>query len=398
MLNNYDVYVAFNQCKKIYGVTEVHVQLIAKQLGVLAGDVIDVIDANSSLYATRMNSANSNYTSNVSGSEYAGMIVTGITAIPYLSTKSIIREADNGGTIVLTPSTSTFANSTSTENWTVDVGLTGLTLVSVNAGTATKTLTFTGTAKPGTISIKCKAAGIKSGVASDTLYFDVPEINFDYTTLSAIEARVTDLETLLGEEGGERAADLLSRISGLEDDVEVVQDVIQEKVTFATATAADEILVLGAKPTYGDEVTIGTVTYTLVNALTEPAEANEVLVGASAETCIDNLVTAITVGASGLVVSAGTIAHPLVTAVKKDADEMIVTAKTNGKAGNDIPIDATFESELNLWTASATKLSGGIDGTVGAIGKIVFDDNNVYIATAECTISNSDGWKYVVLT
>jgi hypothetical protein len=194
MLNNYDVYVAFNQCKKIYGVTEVHVQLIAKQLGVLAGDVIDVIDANSSLYATRMNSANSNYTSNVSGSEYAGMIVTGITAIPYLSTKSIIREADNGGTIVLTPSTSTFTNSTAAGNWTVDVGLTGLTLASVNNLTATKTLTFTGTAKPGTISIKCKADGIKSGVASDTLYFNVPEINFDYTTLSAIEARVTAAE------------------------------------------------------------------------------------------------------------------------------------------------------------------------------------------------------------
>jgi len=198
MLNNYDVYVAFNQCKKIYGLTEVHVQLIAKQLGVLAGEVVDVIDANSSLYSTRMNPANSNYINSVSGNEYPGMIVTGITAIPYLSTTSIIREADNGGTIVLTPSTGTFTNSNSTANWTVDVGLTGLTFASVNNATATKTLTFTGTAKPGTISIKCKASGMTSGIASDTLYFEVPEINFDYSTLSAIEARVTVNETDIG--------------------------------------------------------------------------------------------------------------------------------------------------------------------------------------------------------
>ena len=203
MLNNYDVYVAFNQCKKIYGVTEVHVQLIAKQLGVLAGEVIDVIDANSSLYSTRMNPANSNYTSNVSGSEYAGMIVTGITTIPYLSTSSVIREADNGGTIVLTPSTSTFKNSTSTDNWIVDVGLTGLTLASVNNQTATKTLTFTGTAHPGTISIKCKSTGITSGVASDTIYIDIAALRVDYSAISNIAAGVTaiegDVETLQGE-------------------------------------------------------------------------------------------------------------------------------------------------------------------------------------------------------
>ena len=203
MLNNYDVYVAFNQCKKIYGVTEFHVQLIAKQLGVLAGEVVDVIDANSSLYSTRMNPANSNYTSNVSGSEYAGMIVTGITVIPYLSTKSIIREADNGGTIVLTPSTSTFRSSTSTDNWIVDVGTTGLSLASVNNQTATKTLTFTGTAQTGTISIKCKSTGITSGVASDTIYIDIAALRVDYSAISNIAAGVTaiegDVETLQGE-------------------------------------------------------------------------------------------------------------------------------------------------------------------------------------------------------
>ena len=93
--------------------------------------------------------------------------------------------------------------------------------------------------------------------------------------------------------------------------------------------------------------------------------------------------------------SAGTVAHALVTAVKKDGDEMTVTAKTKGKAGNDIVLDSDFASESNLWTGSAEALSGGIDGTVGAIGKIVFDDSRIYIATTECTISDSTGWKFV---
>jgi hypothetical protein len=396
MLNNYSIYSAFNSCKKIYGLSEVHVQLIAKQLGVLAKDVVDVIDANPTLYTIRMNPVNSNYSNPVSGTEFSGLIVTGITAIPYLTTSSVIREGDNGGTIVLTPSTSTFTSSTSASNWTVSVGTTGLTLSAVGTGTATKVLTFTGTAKPGTISIKCKSTGITSGVASDTYYFDVPELNFDYSTLSAIESRVTGLETLVGAEGG--ADDIVDRLIAAEEAIQDIEDVVQEKVTFAIATAADEILVLGEKPPDGDTVTIDKRTYTLVDALTEPAVADEVLIGASAETCIDNLVTAINVGASGLVVSTGTLAHALVTAVKKDSDEMTVTAKTKGIAGNSIALDSDFDSGSNLWTASAEALSGGIDGTVGAVGKIVFDNNNLYLAVTSCSISDSSGWKTVALT
>jgi hypothetical protein len=363
---------------------------------VLAKDVVDVIDANPTLYTIRMNPVNSNYSNPVSGTEFSGLIVTGITAIPYLTTSSVIREGDNGGTIVLTPSTSTFTSSTSASNWTVSVGTTGLTLSAVGTGTATKVLTFTGTAKPGTISIKCKSTGITSDVASDTYYFDVPELNFDYSTLSAIESRVTGLETLVGAEGG--ADDIVDRLIAAEEAIQDIEDVVQEKVTFATATAADEILVLGAKPTDGDTVTIDKRTYTLVDALTEPAVADEVLIGASAETCIDNLVTAINVGASGLVVSTGTLAHALVTAVKKDSDEMTVTAKTKGIAGNSIALDSDFDSGSNLWTASAEALSGGIDGTVGAVGKIVFDNNNLYLAVTSCSISDSSGWKTVALT
>jgi hypothetical protein len=396
MLNNYSIYAAFNSCKKIYGLSEVHVQLIAKQLGVLAKEVVDVIDANPTLYTTRMNPVNSNYSNAVSGNEFAGLIVTAITAIPYLTTSSVIREADSGGTITLIPSTSTFTSSTSAANWIINAGTTGLTLSAVGAGTATKVLTFTGTAKPGTISIQCKASGMASGVASDTYYFDVPELNFDYSTLSAIESRVAGLETLVGAEGG--ADDIVDRLIAAETAIEDIEDVVQEKVAFATAVAADEILVLGAKPTDGDTVTIGTRTYTLVDELTSPAVANEVLIGASAETCIDNLVTAITVGASGLVVSAGTLAHALVTATKKDDDEMTVVAKTKGIAGNSIVLDSDFTSGSNLWTASAKALSGGVDGTVGSAGKIVFDDNNLYIAVNDCSISDSSGWKTVALS
>jgi hypothetical protein len=365
MLNNYQIYKAFNRCQQIYGITEVHVQLIAKQLGVLASDVIDVINDNSSLYATRMNAANSVYSSKILGDEFGGLIITKITTIPYLTGVTSIREGSDGGTIVLTPQGDTFGASTSTGNWTVDVGQTGLTLASVNSATATKTLTFTGTAKPGTVSIKCKAAGLAGTVNSDTVYIDIPEINFGYSTISGVDTRLTALEKYIPVFG--------------EPDI---------------ATAASEILIVGELPIDDDTVTIGEDTYTFVDSLSNPDEANEVLIGDDAEDCIDNLVTAINDGASVGVVSVGTVAHTLVSAVKKDADELTVTALVKGEAGNDIDIDSAFDSESNLWTESAANLSGGIDGDIAVQGQFYFDADKIYLAIDDCTVTDSNFVEY----
>lgn len=389
-LTHNQVYTAFGRCRQIYGATEIHVQLLAKQLGVLASEILSHIEMYPTLFTTRMNTANSGYENSLLGNEYPGLIIKNISAIPFVTYSTVIKESDNGGTITLTPIGDTFKNLTSTANWTIDVGTTGLTFASVNSGTTTKVLTFTGIAQPGTISILCKAAGMTLGVATETIYVDIPNAAVDYTTLLSVANRLTALETLVGAEGG--ADDIVDKIIALEEAVSDLNSISPESGDVDAAVAANEILVLGALPTDGDTVTIGTITYTLVDALSEPAEANEVLIGVSAETCIDNLVTAITVGASGVVVSTGTLAHALVTAVKKDGDEMTVTAKTKGDAGNDIVLDSDFDSGSNLWTASAEALSGGIDGTVAEAGKILYGASSIWIATAECTISNSDGW------
>ncbi len=182
------IYSAFQACKKIYGTQEVHVQLIAKQLGVTASKIIEHIEANPTLFVTRMNSINSGYENKVLGNEYPGLLVSSVSSLVWLTTSSIIREGDNGGEIVLTPSAGTFTNSTAVANWIIDAGTTGLTLDSVNTATATKTLTFTGTAYSGKLKIACKAAGVSGTSNTDYIEIDIVERNMSAADYSALEA------------------------------------------------------------------------------------------------------------------------------------------------------------------------------------------------------------------
>ena len=197
------IYSAFQACKKIYGTQEVHVQLIAKQLGVTASEIIEHIEANPTLFVTRMNNINSGYENKVLGNEYPGLLVSSVSSLVWLTTSSIIREGDNGGTIILTPSAGTFNASTSVANWIVDAGTTGLTLASVNTATSTKTLTFTGTAYSGKLKIACKAAGVSGTSNTDYIEIDVVERNLSATDYSVIESDLDALETVVGTYSGE---------------------------------------------------------------------------------------------------------------------------------------------------------------------------------------------------
>lgn len=197
------IYSAFQACKKIYGTQEVHVQLIAKQLGVTASEIIEHIEANPTLFVTRMNNINSGYENKVLGNEYPGLLVSSVSSLVWLTTSSVIREGDNGGTIVLTPSAGTFKASTSTENWIIDAGTTGLTLASVNNGTATKTLTFTGTAYSGKLKIACKAAGVSGTSDTDYIEIDIVERNMSAADYSLIESDIAAIETTIGTYSGE---------------------------------------------------------------------------------------------------------------------------------------------------------------------------------------------------
>jgi hypothetical protein len=193
------VYSAFQACKKIYGTQEVHVQLIAKQLGVTASEIIEHIEANPTLFVTRMNSINSGYENKVLGNEYPGLLVSSVSSLVWLTTSSVIREGDNGGTIVLTPSAGTFNASTSVANWIVDAGTTGLTLDSVNSGTATKTLTFTGTAYSGKLKIACKAAGVSGTSDTDYIEIDIVERNMSAADYASLQSEIADLQNSIEE-------------------------------------------------------------------------------------------------------------------------------------------------------------------------------------------------------
>ena len=178
MLTNHQVYSAFEACKQIYGSNEIHVQLIAKQLNVLAIEVVKYLDNNPTLATTRM-------LDKPTITNYAGLIVKSVTQLPCFTTDTVVLEGDSGAVITLTPVGDTVKTSTSTANWTIDSGTTGLSLASVNSGTATKALTFTGTVYAGTLSIVCKATGMTSGVISDEIKIVIPEQDYNYTTIKA---------------------------------------------------------------------------------------------------------------------------------------------------------------------------------------------------------------------
>ena len=171
--------------------------------------------------------------------------------------------------------------------------------------------------------------------------------------------------------------------------------------TFATATAAQGTLTLTDNVTADDEVTIGSITYKFV---AEPAAAYDVNIGDSASDTIDNLIAAITFDGGlgtneGTAYGTGTVAHPDVTAAAGQGDTMTVTAKIKGVAGNAIgttdPTDAGGVIDFG-----AAALAGGIDGQVGATGKIIFTASRAYFCTdgEKCVIADSSGWKTVAIS
>lgn len=111
-----------------------------------------------------------------------------------------------------------------------------------------------------------------------------------------------------------------------------------------------------------ETITIGTITYTLVAALTA---ANQILIGASATATAANLAAAINGAAGeGTVYGTGTKQHPSVSA-SAAAGVVTVTARQIGSIGNQV---VTTETSTVASFAAAT-LTGGFDqGGVRPIG------------------------------
>lgn len=212
MINQKQIYDAFRACKQIYGIDRVHVNLIAKQLGVLAIDVITYINGNPTLVDTRFEAANSGFV-NPDTANYPGVYVTGVSSVPFISTVSRPKVGETGATIVLALSGDTFHETAAgtTTNYTIDAGTTGLTLSTATRNSTTQvTLVFTGTVGLGTLSIKAKAAALTGTVASDIVYLDMTDPAFTASTLAgvnadiiALESDVDGLETAVGTYAGE---------------------------------------------------------------------------------------------------------------------------------------------------------------------------------------------------
>ena len=83
-----------------------------------------------------------------------------------------------------------------------------------------------------------------------------------------------------------------------------------------------------------------------------------------------------------------------VGAVDGDNDTVVLTADVAGIAGNDITIAETITN--GSFAGAATKLSGGVNGTVGEDGEIYKDSSYLYVAVSTNTISGKN-WRKVSL-
>lgn len=146
-----------------------------------------------------------------------------------------------------------------------------------------------------------------------------------------------------------------------------------------------------------ETVTIGTVTYSFVNVLSETngaaAIANQVLFGASTAEALDNLKVAINAGATlGTNYSTGTVVHPTVTATTNSNTEQTVAAKVSGTAAESIVTTSVLAN--GAW-GTAT-LDGGVDGTVGKANEILADATYLYHAVAANTVADAN-WRRIAL-
>jgi hypothetical protein len=183
-----------------------------------------------------------------------------------------------------------------------------------------------------------------------------------------------------------------ARITDIETALKIPED------TPTVPVASTETLIMGAQPSDDDTVTIGSTVYTFKTELSaDPTVAYEVLIGASANDASTNLISAINLtGTIGTDYGTGTLINPDVTAVIS-TDDVVITAKVKGTVGNAIALDSSFTSGSNLWTASATAMSGGVDGDVYEAGQVLRDEDYIYLAIDDTTTASDANIRKILL-
>lgn len=359
-MNQKQLHDALIRAKMIYGLSPVHVNLIALQTVPLVpvSELVDYILQNPSLVNTEFSMKDAGFL------DYAGLFVKSVVAIPYLESQSVIREGDSGATVVVTLSGDTFvAGSETTSNWTVDAGATGLTLSAATKDSSTQvTLSFTGTAKTGTLTIKAKDEALTGSIASDTVSLLVEAKSLDYTTLNTFVPTVGTPIMCANADG-----------------------------TFVISTGA---------PADGESITIGDVVYTFKNSLNgTPDDGIVWVLNDGVNNTATNLYNAIRGDATVGVINvkykfgSGAVAHPLVTPTNSPAGSVVITAKIAGISGNSIVVSTDCETN-GAWTGDIEHLEGGVDGTPSKAGKMWIGDK-LYIAKVECFVYDSAGYESI---
>lgn len=378
MITNKQLYDGLTRAKMVYGQSELHVQLIAKQMGVLASEIIEYILANPTLVNSRFIGEGQGSPNPAMGKEYAGTYISSVTLLPYMETESKIVQGASGGTIVVTITGATFETAAGTgTNWTIDTGLTGLSFDSVVKDSASQcTLTFTGTAALGTISIIAENAAITASVDSAKLSFDITSASLDYATVTDLVSRLSILETVVGAEGG--ANDLFDRIIALETASSGLVDIKPSagEVTEAVAETGSIELDTGISLDFTNKVKGDNgLTINLIDP--EEDTADEVVeVG-------ENEINVTLAYDTGAITSTAAQVKAAIEATPA-AHAMVAVAITG--------LDSTSA------IAGSVVLSSGVDGTAGAVGKILIGASSIAIAVTECTASNTNGWKIIEYT
>lgn len=169
---------------------------------------------------------------------------------------------------------------------------------------------------------------------------------------------------------------------------------LEEEPTEAVAADA-ELTIESDNVEDGDTVTIGDIVYTFKDSFENDGEPYQVKVGTDNDESAENLKKAINKdGTEGTEYGKGTEAHPYVEADTDEADNIVtVTAKTKGEVANEITVDEDMDN--GEWDEDT--LTGGVDGTVANKGEVRFDEDNLYIAVDDCTVSDSN-WKKTSLS
>lgn len=131
---------------------------------------------------------------------------------------------------------------------------------------------------------------------------------------------------------------------------------LEKNLTTFTGTAGTQTITTTGVFSDDETITIGSVTYTMKAALSDPEVANEVLIGASAAVSLDNLKSAINgTGTAGTDYSAVTPVHPQVTATTNADSTQVVEVRDRNVTNASI---ATTETCANASWGAATIASG----------------------------------------